>query len=72
MEVTSIVVVGAYGRDYKNKSSAVQDWRSGLDFFLLKENGRPMGTYCSNRDFPAECSVTIRYKKKTLLVIINN
>lgn len=72
MSATSIVVKGAYGRDYKNKSSAVQDWRSGLDFFILKENDRPMGTYCSNRDFPAGCQVMIRYSKLTGVVIIKN
>lgn len=69
----SIIVKPAYGRSYPNKSLAVQDWRAGMDFFILNENGRPMSTYCSNRDFEAGTSVEIRYGKNLeKLVIIKN
>lgn len=66
-----ITVSPAYGVDYKNKSNAVQDWRAGKDF-VLESNIERGGTYCSNRDFPANSKITIRYDRKRSCVIISN
>ena len=65
-----IVVSPAYGKDYKNKSDAVQAWRAGQDFILESLGGT--GRYCSNRDFKAGINVEIRFNRKEDLVIIKN
>lgn len=41
----SIILIGAYGRTYKDKESALKDWQEGKDF---KISGG--GPYCSIRD----------------------
>jgi len=64
-----VVVSPAYGRDYKNKSEAVQAWRAGQDFV---NESIWTGTYCSNRDFEAGVTVEIRFNRKEDLVIIKN
>lgn len=58
------VLTPAYGRDYKNKQSCVQDFLDGQDFVL----NSPMGvTYCSIRDFAPNTLVNLRYKRLTLV-----
>ena len=72
--VDYIIVSPAYGRDYKNKSDAVQSWRAGHDFVLesIVPFDKSHGRYCSNRNFPAGTKVEIRYKKKRSFYIITN
>jgi hypothetical protein len=41
---TSVTLIPAYGRKYKNKEAAVVDWKAGKDFKIIN------GPYCSIRD----------------------
>jgi len=54
-------VMPAYGRDYKNKTLAQEDWHGGKDFLF-------QGRYISKRDVPETTHVYIRYAKHTKLV----
>lgn len=58
-----ITVSPAYGRDYRSKAAAIQDWKDGKDFVYhgLDASGR----YCSIRDFGPGDVINIRYKKLT-------
>lgn len=58
------VVSPAYGRDYKSKAAAIDDFKAGLDF---RYHGFGGGAYCSIRDFSPGIIVNIRYKKLTLV-----
>lgn len=49
------VLFPAYGRKYKSKSAAIDDYVSGKDFTFGKG-----GPYCSCRDFPGE-KVSLNY-----------
>jgi hypothetical protein len=60
-----ITVSPAFGQDYRSKKEAMEAWHSGRDFFLEGMDGRPMGSYCSIRDFPNSTRVSIRYARKT-------
>jgi hypothetical protein len=61
----SITITPAYGRDYKSAPAAVSDWENGKAFILETVNGRPVGQYCSVRDFPVGTEVNLRYARKT-------
>jgi hypothetical protein len=39
-----LVVMPAYGRDYKTRKDVIQAWKSGQDFKIVN------GPYCSIRD----------------------
>ena len=70
MEATKIsanytVISPAYGRDYKSKAAAIDDFNKGLDF---RYHGFDGGAYCSIRDFVPGTIVNIRYKKLQLVV----
>ena len=54
-------VMPAYGRDYKNKTLAKEDWHGGKDFLY-------QGRYLSIRDVPKTTQVWVRYAKHTKLV----
>ena len=41
---SSITLLPAYGRKYKNKEAALKDWNAGKDFKVAG------GSYCSIRD----------------------
>lgn len=56
----------AYGRDYASKEKALLDFNKGLDFFAEGYGG---SGYCSIRDLEGQ-EVSIRYKKKTMQVIV--
>ena len=60
------VITPAYGRDYKNKQAAKDDFLRGKDFVLasfLPNQLSLQGTYCSSRDFAPGIKVNIRYNK---------
>jgi hypothetical protein len=60
----------AYGRDYKNRMSVVQDLNTGKDFMMQTYNGRG---YCSVRDL-ADGSFQVRNKSlaKVWVIKINS
>jgi hypothetical protein len=39
-----LVIMPAYGRNYKSQDEAVQSWKAGVDFKVVN------GPYCSIRD----------------------
>ena len=61
------VVSPAYGRDYKNPESLVEDWEGGKDFIY---NGPEItGTYCSIRDFNPGDTIELRFNRLTHLYL---
>lgn len=60
-----IVVIPAYGRDYRSARAARADWTAGKDFKLAFT-----GQYCSCRDFTADNTIEIRYKNLARLTIV--
>lgn len=71
----NLVVIPAYGRDYKTEIEALTDWLNGKDFEVAGPS-RFRGKYCSIRDakdntsfpnedvnFPSIASVEIRFNK---------
>ena len=52
----------AYGRDYKSKAQAIEDFKKGKDF-VLSDIGPYAGSYCSIRDFEVGEQVKLRYNK---------
>jgi len=70
MKITEnyVSIVPAYGRDYKNKQSAEQDFRAGKDFQIQHFN-YPQ-TYCSIHDFEKGVKVELRYKAKQSVTIV--
>lgn len=46
----NMILMGAYGRTYANKESAMRDWYAGKDFKIVD------GPYCSIRDLEALAS----------------
>lgn len=75
MDLTSITVTGAYGRDYRDRESAIADWHAGKDFTVERLwPAQRSGTYISIRDvvpFPL-CEVRIRYNHKDDVVILSH
>jgi hypothetical protein len=64
MKLTDGTITPAYGRDYKSKKAAIEDFEAGKDFVYNKmgEQG-----YCSIRDFEPGSTIMIRYKKLTMV-----
>ena len=63
------VISPAYGRDYKNKILAKNDFLAGKDF--VYENIGGHGRYCSKRDFKLGDVIELRYNKKADFTMIN-
>ena len=57
-QLTTPVLVPAYGRDYKSSTAAVEAFVSGKDWIL-----RDTGQYCSVRDCLNGETVILRYCK---------
>jgi len=57
----SMTVLPAYGRDYKSKAAALEDWNKGLDFKCARS-----GQYLSKRDKLRD--IWIRYCNNTKIV----
>jgi len=64
------VVSPAYGRDYKDSTSAKNDWDNGKDF--VYENIMGGGKYCSKRDFKTGDKIEIRFNRKADFVLVTN
>ena len=62
--IMRVTVSPAYSRDYKSRLEAVTAFKEGKDFICEAEDGRPVGKYCSIRDFPIGTQVSIRFQKK--------
>ena len=60
-EEKRMTVLPAYGRDYKSKAAALQDWNKGLDFRCAVS-----GQYLSKRDKLRD--IWIRYCNRTKIV----
>jgi hypothetical protein len=63
---TPLFLIPAYGRRYRSREAALQDWQAGRDFQILG------GPYCSIRDLEAmrqECArLYIQYDMGTVEV----
>jgi len=71
MEVVSMATLTpAYGRDYKSQAEVEADFRAGKDFILNDFMSQWDGKPCSIRDFPAGTQITLRYKKKSNVIIV--
>lgn len=59
----------AYGRDYKSKKEALEDFNNEKDFVYNSFNRQ---TYCTKKDLieGGETSVQIRFKKLTQVIIV--
>jgi hypothetical protein len=70
-----IVLVPAYGKDYKTAAAVKAAWDAGKDFIIASINNRWHGKYCSKNDFtntdPLPEGSYIRYNKLTQLTHIN-
>jgi len=60
-----VVVVPAYGRDYRSKREVLAAWDDGHDFQC-----QPSGRYVSKRDKPAHVALQVRYNKLARVLII--
>jgi hypothetical protein len=63
-----LVVIPAYGRDYKNKAQVLEAWKAGKDFEIMGilKHGR----YVNIHDKPASVSLQVRYggNLKTMII----
>lgn len=71
-----LILVPAYGRDYKSAAAAKADWEAGKDFVISYYPGFAVGTYASKAEagkMRADefTSIKIRYLKRTRSVTIN-
>ena len=65
--MNGITVSGAYGRDYKSKRAALEDWHAGKDFAI---RGMSSG-YVSRSEAEADgLTVSIRYNNDRSVVIV--
>lgn len=53
-----LTLTPAYGRDYRSKALAKQDFLAGRDWKL-----QPEDKYCSKRDFAVGTKVILRYNR---------
>lgn len=62
----------AYGRDYKNKKEVQEAWDGNKDFIITDMSSKDNGRYINKSDaiVGGIKSVTIRYKKLTMVTII--
>lgn len=69
-----MILVPAYGRDYKTATAVKKDWEAGNDFKICDVSSRWNGSYTSIRDYSADdaqwkCSY-IRYNHLENLTFI--
>jgi len=60
-----MIIIPAYGRDYKNAKAAKEAFLAGHDFRIADISCRWNGSYVSLRDLEEGTRVEIRYKKLT-------
>lgn len=68
---STLVVVPAYGRDYRSKKAAIDDWNAGKDFRVTNYK---LGGYINRADAltTTATSIQIRYKNQTMVTVIPN
>ena len=65
-----LIVVPAYGRDYKSQKEVKEAWAQGKDFIIASPFAEDYGRYVNKEDAPKGSYVNIRFKKGTNLVVI--
>jgi len=66
---TVLTLLPAYGRDYKSKQAAIDDWNANKDFVAVGFGG---GGNINKEDAISSgvAEVKIRYKKQTMFVVV--
>lgn len=67
-----MIVVPAYGRDYKSRKEVKEAWESGKDFLIQDISSPDDGRYVNIEDVPDGTSLQIRYKKLTQVLILKS
>lgn len=62
MNLDSIELKPAYGRDYTSKKEVQADFDAGKDFQIVSVHGGAYGQYANNQDLVKCKTVLIRYK----------
>ena len=66
-----VTVTPAYGRDYKSKKAAIDDFNAGKDFILQDFMSRWDGKPASKADLASQYDVVnIRYKRNTMVAVV--
>lgn len=64
-----LTVIPAYGRDYKSKAAALNDWNHGRDFILATVHHPDAGRYINKQDADQDNhSIMIRYAGQRMIV----
>jgi len=71
-----LIILPAYGRDYKDEASVEQDWSAGKDFVVCDISCRYDRRYLSVKDVAAIKTdgydgVKIRFNNKTDILMLN-
>ena len=66
--MTSLTLIGAYGRDYKNQKAVKNDWNAGKDFVIMTLFGGHYGQYVNKDDAPEDAYIFIRYNERRSIV----
>lgn len=66
----SLILVPAYGRDYRTPMEACDAFLSGKDFQVADVSCIYYGSYCSRRDLGAYDEVKIRFAKLRRFVFL--
>ena len=64
-----IVLIPAYGRDYKSAKEVKAALFSGKDF-RIESIGPNAGRYCSLRDFPVGQVLNVRYRSLRQVLVV--
>ena len=64
-----VVLMPAYGRDYKTAEQATKDYLAGKDFIFIEPSYESYGKYASCRNYRGQI-VEIRYNKLTNLTLV--
>ena len=61
-----LIVIPAYGRDYKSKAAVLKDWDDLKDFIIQDVSSRWDGRYVNKMDLAGETgTVWVRYQRLT-------
>ena len=66
-----ITLVPAYGRDYKNKKTLLQDFNDNKDFIIM-DMSSPYDTKPANKSDLKGYTCMIRYERLTKICVIDN
>jgi len=73
--MSTVILIPAYGRDYKNIAQVINDWKDGKDFVISNITDRYDGWFCSIGDTKflkddGYIYAQIRYACLTKLIIV--